>query len=46
MRRTLVAVALAASLAGTGCRLYFWAGSHELTIPPAPSETPSSRLTP
>lgn len=44
MRRSIAVAILAALLAG-GCRLYFWAGSHQLTIPPEPEPTPTPTAT-
>jgi hypothetical protein len=29
-----------------GCRLYFWAGEHELTLPPEPKESMEATPTP
>lgn len=45
MKRSIIAVTVAAALVG-GCRLYFWAGSHELAIPPEPEATPAPTATP
>jgi hypothetical protein len=44
IRTTVVAFAAAALCAG--CRLYLWAGSHELAIPPAAESTPTPSVTP
>jgi hypothetical protein len=42
MSRAIVAALLAGACCA-GCRLYLWAGSHELTIPPGaePTATPA-----
>ncbi|MBI2962391.1 MAG: hypothetical protein HYY35_01435 [Deltaproteobacteria bacterium] len=40
MKRSMAVVMIAAALAG-GCRLYLWAGSHELVIPPHAEATPT-----
>jgi len=37
--RVGTAIALFLLLAAGGCRLYFWAGDHELAIPPEPTPT-------
>ena len=39
--RAMMAVALLIAGLGAGCHLHFWVGSHELTIPPESSPTPT-----
>jgi hypothetical protein len=47
MSRLLPSFTLLAALLGAGCHLHFWAGEHELTIPPqAATPTPSPAPTP
>lgn len=45
MKRSIIALMVAAALAG-GCRLYLWAGSHELVIPPQAEATPTPAASP
>ena len=45
MRRS-IAAALFAAVLSAGCRLYLWAGSHELEIPPGAEPTPTPAATP
>jgi hypothetical protein len=40
-----LAVVLFAAVLAAGCRLYLWAGSHELTIPPEATPTPEPTAT-
>jgi hypothetical protein len=46
MRLAIAMVLLATALATAGCRMYLWAGSHELTFPPASGEAPEPTPTP
>jgi hypothetical protein len=39
--RAIVAAALVLIALAAGCRVFLWAGDHELAIPPLPEPTPS-----
>jgi len=47
VNRPIFLLVLLAAMLGGGCHLHFWAGEHEVTIPPmAATPTPSPAPTP
>lgn len=43
--RRLIALGMLAVLLGAGCKVYLWAGRHELELPPGEKPTPERATT-
>jgi hypothetical protein len=46
MKLAVALLLLTGALAAAGCRMYLWAGSHELTFPPVASDSAEPTPTP